>query len=36
VERLGLRLLAAPLPLAACAGIGCLLLGALALVWRRR
>jgi D-alanyl-D-alanine carboxypeptidase len=36
VERLGLRLLAAPLPVAACAGIGCLVLGLLALVWRRR
>ena len=36
VERLGLRILAAPLPLAAFAGVACLLLGALALVWRRR
>jgi serine-type D-Ala-D-Ala carboxypeptidase (penicillin-binding protein 5/6) len=36
VERLGLRLLAAPLPMAACAGVACLLLGVLALVWRRR
>jgi len=36
VERLGLRLLAAPLPVAALAGVACLLLGALALVWRRR
>jgi D-alanyl-D-alanine carboxypeptidase len=36
VERLGLRLLAAPLPVAACAGIGCLVLGVLALVWRPR
>jgi len=35
VERLGLRLLAMPLPLAACAGVGCLLLGGLMLVWRR-
>jgi hypothetical protein len=30
------RILAAPLPLAAFAGVACLLLGALALVWRRR
>jgi serine-type D-Ala-D-Ala carboxypeptidase (penicillin-binding protein 5/6) len=36
VERLGLRVLAAPLPLAACAGVACLLLGALALARRRR
>jgi hypothetical protein len=35
VERLGLRMLAMPLPLAACAGVGCLLLGGLVLVWRR-
>jgi serine-type D-Ala-D-Ala carboxypeptidase (penicillin-binding protein 5/6) len=35
VERLGLRMLALPLPLAACAGVGCLLLGGLVLVWRR-
>jgi len=35
VERLGLRMLAMPLPLAACAGVGCLLLGVLVLVWRR-
>jgi hypothetical protein len=35
VERLGLRMLAMPLPLAACAGVGCLLLGGLALAWRR-
>jgi D-alanyl-D-alanine carboxypeptidase (penicillin-binding protein 5/6) len=35
VERLGLRILAAPLPVAATAGVACLLLGALALVWRR-
>lgn len=36
VERLGLRLLAAPLPMAAIAGLTCLLVGILALVWRRR
>jgi D-alanyl-D-alanine carboxypeptidase (penicillin-binding protein 5/6) len=36
VERLGVRILAAPVPLAACAGVGCLVLGALALFWRRR
>jgi serine-type D-Ala-D-Ala carboxypeptidase (penicillin-binding protein 5/6) len=36
VERLGPRILAAPVPLAACAGVACLLLGALALIWRRR
>jgi hypothetical protein len=36
VERLGLRILAAPLPVAAVGGVTCLLLGALALVWRRR
>ena len=36
VERLGLRLLAAPLPMAAIGGLACLLLGVLALVWRRR
>ena len=35
VERLGLRILATPLPVAACAGVACLLLGALALAWRR-
>jgi serine-type D-Ala-D-Ala carboxypeptidase (penicillin-binding protein 5/6) len=35
VERLGLRILAAPVPVTACAGVACLLLGALALVWRR-
>jgi D-alanyl-D-alanine carboxypeptidase (penicillin-binding protein 5/6) len=35
VERLSLRLLAAPVPLAACAGVGCVLIGVLALVWRR-
>jgi serine-type D-Ala-D-Ala carboxypeptidase (penicillin-binding protein 5/6) len=35
VERLGLRLLALPLPLAACAGAGCLVVGLLALVWLR-
>ena len=36
VERLGVRILAAPVPLAAFAGVACLLLGALALIWRRR
>jgi D-alanyl-D-alanine carboxypeptidase len=36
VERLGVRVLAAPMPLAACVGVACLLLGSLALVWRRR
>jgi serine-type D-Ala-D-Ala carboxypeptidase (penicillin-binding protein 5/6) len=36
VERLSVRILAAPVPLAACAGVGCLVLGALALFWRRR
>jgi D-alanyl-D-alanine carboxypeptidase len=36
VERLGLRLLAAPLPMAAIASLTCLLVGILALVWRRR
>jgi D-alanyl-D-alanine carboxypeptidase (penicillin-binding protein 5/6) len=36
MERLGLRLLASPLPVTASAGLGCLVLGALALVWRRR
>jgi D-alanyl-D-alanine carboxypeptidase (penicillin-binding protein 5/6) len=36
VERLGLRILAAPVPLAALGGVTCLLLGALALLWRRR
>jgi D-alanyl-D-alanine carboxypeptidase len=36
VERLGPRILAAPVPLAACAGVACLLVGALALSWRRR
>ena len=36
VERLGLRILAAPVQLAACAGVACLLLGGLALLWRRR
>jgi D-alanyl-D-alanine carboxypeptidase (penicillin-binding protein 5/6) len=35
VERLGLRILATPVPVAACAGVACLLLGALALAWRR-
>jgi D-alanyl-D-alanine carboxypeptidase (penicillin-binding protein 5/6) len=35
VERLSLRMLAAPLPLAACAGLGCVLVGVLAVVWRR-
>jgi D-alanyl-D-alanine carboxypeptidase (penicillin-binding protein 5/6) len=34
--RLGPRPLAAPVPLAACAGAACLLLGVLALAWRRR
>jgi D-alanyl-D-alanine carboxypeptidase (penicillin-binding protein 5/6) len=36
VERLGPRVLAAPLPLAAGAGVACLLLGGLVLLWRRR
>jgi serine-type D-Ala-D-Ala carboxypeptidase (penicillin-binding protein 5/6) len=36
VERLGVQILAAPVPLAAFAGVACLLLGALALIWRRR
>jgi serine-type D-Ala-D-Ala carboxypeptidase (penicillin-binding protein 5/6) len=36
VERFGPQILAAPVPLAACAGVACLLLGILALVWRRR
>jgi D-alanyl-D-alanine carboxypeptidase len=36
VERLSVRILAAPVPLAASAGIACLLLGALALALRRR
>ena len=36
VERLSLRILAAPVPMAALGGVACLLLGALALVWRRR
>jgi len=36
VERLSLRILAAPLPVAALAGVACLLLGSLALIWRRR
>jgi D-alanyl-D-alanine carboxypeptidase len=36
VERLGVRVLAAPMPLAACVGVACLLLGSLALFWRRR
>jgi D-alanyl-D-alanine carboxypeptidase len=36
VERLGVRILATPLPVAASAGVACLLLGALALIWRRR
>jgi D-alanyl-D-alanine carboxypeptidase (penicillin-binding protein 5/6) len=36
IERLGLRLLATPLPVAASAGLACLVLGALALVWRLR
>jgi D-alanyl-D-alanine carboxypeptidase (penicillin-binding protein 5/6) len=35
-ERLRPRILAAPVPLAAGAGLACLLLGALALRWRRR
>jgi D-alanyl-D-alanine carboxypeptidase (penicillin-binding protein 5/6) len=35
VERLGLRLLAMPMPLAACAGAGFLVVGALALLWLR-
>jgi hypothetical protein len=35
-ERLGLRILAAPVPLAAGAAVACLLLGGLALLWRRR
>jgi hypothetical protein len=35
VERLSLRMLAAPVPLAACAGLACVLVGVLALVWRR-
>ncbi|HWD44493.1 MAG TPA: D-alanyl-D-alanine carboxypeptidase [Actinomycetota bacterium] len=36
VERLGLRILAAPVPLAAGGAVACLLLGGLALLWRRR
>jgi serine-type D-Ala-D-Ala carboxypeptidase (penicillin-binding protein 5/6) len=36
VERLGVPILAAPVPLAASAGVACLLLGTLALIWRRR
>jgi len=36
VERLGVRILAAPVPVTACAGVACLLLGSLALFWRRR
>jgi D-alanyl-D-alanine carboxypeptidase len=36
IERLGVRILAAPVPVAACAGVACLLLGSLALFWRRR
>ena len=36
VERLSLRILAAPLPVAALAGVACLVLGSLALIWRRR
>ena len=36
VERLGLRLLAAPVPVAAAAGAVCLVLGGLVLAWRRR
>jgi serine-type D-Ala-D-Ala carboxypeptidase (penicillin-binding protein 5/6) len=36
VERLSLRIMAAPFPLAALAGVACLLLGSLALIWRRR
>jgi D-alanyl-D-alanine carboxypeptidase (penicillin-binding protein 5/6) len=36
VERLGVRILAAPVPLAAGTGVACLVLGALALFWRRR
>ncbi|MFL5795497.1 MAG: D-alanyl-D-alanine carboxypeptidase family protein, partial [Actinomycetota bacterium] len=36
VERLGVRILAAPMPLAASVGVACLLLGSLALFWRRR
>jgi len=36
VERLSLRILAAPVPMAGLGGVLCLLLGALALLWRRR
>jgi len=36
VERLGVRILAAPVPVAACTGVACLAVGALALFWRRR
>jgi serine-type D-Ala-D-Ala carboxypeptidase (penicillin-binding protein 5/6) len=36
VERLGVRILAAPVPVAACAGVACLLLGTLALIRHRR
>ena len=36
IERLGLRLLAAPVPLAAIGGVVCLILGGLALLLRRR
>jgi serine-type D-Ala-D-Ala carboxypeptidase (penicillin-binding protein 5/6) len=36
VERLGVRIMAAPMPLAASVGVACLLLGSLALFWRRR
>jgi serine-type D-Ala-D-Ala carboxypeptidase (penicillin-binding protein 5/6) len=36
VERLAFRLLAAPVPVAAVAGVVCLVLGGLVLVWRRR
>jgi D-alanyl-D-alanine carboxypeptidase len=36
VERLALRVLAAPLPVAGTVGLACLLLGLLAVAWRRR